>query len=106
MRVFVLLLAAGPLSAQTWFCEFPAVCDAGTACRDTVLFAELRLNTERAEASIMAFDTEFAITPISDQAATFANEQMLLTIAPDGVATLSVHIPPARSYLGRCDISE
>lgn len=107
MRVLLLLvLAAGPVSAQSWSCAFPALCIAGQPCGDAALTARLLVDPDRSEASIFAFERDQAITPIDSASGTFANDHMLLTLTPEGVATLSLHRPPARSYLGRCAVMQ
>lgn len=107
MRVLLfILLGTSPLSAQTWSCAFPALCIAGQSCTDAALVTTLHVAPDRSEASIFAFETDQAITPIDSDSGTFANDHMLLTVTPEGVATLSLHRPPARSYLGQCDLMQ
>ena len=103
MRSLLLVLATvpAPLIAESWTCAFSASCQTGRACLAADWAMELDISDD--SATLRSARGDRALVPLGD--GRFAGPVTLLSIRPGGVATLTLHDPPAESLLGDCTLN-
>jgi hypothetical protein len=102
MRWIVFLMITSPAAAEHWSCAFDAICRAGTPCTAAQWNLEIEAGDGQ-DATLRSARGATRLTQTNETARSFAGPDILVTINSEGVATLTAHDAPARSYLGICE---
>ena len=104
LAVLWLALLVQPVLSEPWACTFTVRCLAGHSCDAADL--ELEVIAADHEGQLFLRSAAEADPATRLDPGTFAAQDQLLTITPDGTATLTQHREAIATYFGTCAVLE